>query len=47
MKVSLLMNPTFSHVLMDRTLGLFTINCFEDSKHTYLFNVENAVQKEN
>ena len=45
----LLRNPTFSHVLRDQTFGVnrFTFNCFEDSQHTFLSNIEKAVQKEN
>ena len=41
----LLRNPTFSHVLRDQTFGVnrFTVNCFEDSKHTFLFIIENTV----
>ena len=38
----LLRDPTFSHVLRDQIFGVdfFTVNCFEDSKRTFLFIVE-------
>ena len=43
----LLMNLTFSHVLRDQTFGLdlFTVNWFEDSKHKFLFNIDNAAKE--
>ena len=28
-------------------LIVFTVNCFKDSQHTFLFNIENTVEKEN
>ena len=45
MNYKLLLNPTFSHVLRGQTFGLDSsmVNCFEDSKHTLLFNIENVV----
>ena len=44
-KSKLLRNPTFSHVLRNQTFGVnrFSVNRFEDSQHTFLFNTENAV----
>ena len=43
----LVMNPTFMHVLRDLASGLdyFTVNCFEDSKDTFLSDIENAVHR--
>ena len=35
----------FSHVLREQTfrrVNSFTVNCLEDSQHTFLFNIENA-----
>ena len=41
----LLRNPIFSHVLREQTFEVdrFTVNCFEDSQHTFLINIENTV----
>ena len=41
----LLRNATCSHVLRDQTFGVkhFTVNCSDDSQHTFLFNIENNV----
>ena len=41
----LLMNSTVSHFLKEQTFGVdrFTVNYFDDSKHTFPFNIENAL----
>ena len=45
----LVLDSTVSHVLRDQTFDLdrSTVNCFEDSKHAFLFKIENAERKEN
>ena len=37
----LLMNPSFSHVFRSQlfVFDRLTVNCFEDSKHIFLFNI--------